>query len=184
MPSRYDSTIGERGVTLSGGHRQPIGIARALVRNAPILILDEPTAALDTESEKLLMEGLDRLMQGRTVITITHRLNTIRDADDANPAFDLTHEKSMVVHDHTAFVQSLNWTAKNMTETRDYAVVTKSGHDVAEVVSRLQKVARDDWEHSHPLDLSDEGLLADLEGRIGGSAGMLGIDAKGTREGD
>jgi ABC-type multidrug transport system fused ATPase/permease subunit len=81
MPSRYDTTIGERGVTLSGGQRQRIGIARALVRNAPILILDEPTAALDTESEKLLMEGLDRLMQGRTVITITHRLNTIRDAD-------------------------------------------------------------------------------------------------------
>jgi len=254
------------------------------------------------------------------------------DVQDANPAFDLTHEKSMVVDDHTAFVQSLNWTAKNMTETRDYAVVTKSGHDVAEivdcfetdwhretfeprdksqlvwcpgpgrdricrfidearhtlfvqnerfqdmviierlvraagrgvkvhvmarpshtlkqdklvegvgglrimddvgikihklkhlklhgkmlladgvaaivgsinfaagslddrrelaievrddeVVSRLHKVARDDWEHSHPLDLSDEGLLADLEGRIGGSAGMLGIDAKGTQEGD
>jgi cardiolipin synthase A/B len=254
------------------------------------------------------------------------------DVQDANPAFDLTHEKSMVVDDHTAFVQSLNWTAKNMTETRDYAVVTNSGHDVAEivdcfetdwhreafeprdksqlvwcpgpgrdricrfidearhtlfvqnerfqdmviierlvraagrgvkvhvmarpshtlkpdklvegvgglrimddvgikihklkhlklhgkmlvadgvaaivgsinfaagslddrrelaievrddeVVSRLQKVARDDWEHSHPLDLSDEGLLADLEGRIGGSAGMLGIDAKDAEEGD
>ena len=254
------------------------------------------------------------------------------DVQDANPAFDLTHEKSMVVDDHTAFVQSLNWTAKNMTETRDYAVVTNSGHDVAEivecfetdwhreafeprdksqlvwcpgpgrdricrfidearhtlfvqnerfqdmviierlvraagrgvkvhvmarpshtlkqdklvegvgglrimddvgikihklkhlklhgkmlladgvaaivgsinfaagslddrrelaievrddeVVSRLQKVARDDWEHSHPLDLSDEGLLADLEGRIGGSAGMLGIDAKDTQESD
>jgi len=254
------------------------------------------------------------------------------DVQDANPAFDLTHEKSMVVDDHTAFVQSLNWTAKNMTETRDYAVVTKSSHDVAEivdcfetdwrreafeprdksqlvwcpgpgrdricrfidearhtlfvqnerfqdmviierlvraagrgvkvhvmarpshtlkrdklvegvgglrimddvgikihklkhlklhgkmlvadgvaaivgsinfaagslddrrelaievrddeVVSRLDKIARHDWEHSHPLDLTDEGLLADLEGRIGGSAGMLGLDANGTREGD
>ena len=81
MPRGYDTMIGERGITLSGGQRQRIGIARALVRNAPILILDEPTAALDTESEKLLMEGLDRLMKGRTVITITHRLNTIRDAD-------------------------------------------------------------------------------------------------------
>jgi subfamily B ATP-binding cassette protein MsbA len=80
MPRGYDTPIGERGVTLSGGQRQRIGIARALIRDAPILILDEPTAALDTESEKLLMEGLDRLMQGRTVITITHRLNTIRDA--------------------------------------------------------------------------------------------------------
>ena len=81
MSRGYDTPIGERGVTLSGGQRQRIGIARALIRDAPILILDEPTAALDTESEKLVMEGLDRLMQGRTVITITHRLNTIRDAD-------------------------------------------------------------------------------------------------------
>ena len=81
MPRGYDTMIGERGVTLSGGQRQRIGIARALIRDAPILIMDEPTAALDTESEKLVMEGLDRLMRGRTVLTITHRLNTIRGAD-------------------------------------------------------------------------------------------------------
>jgi ABC-type multidrug transport system fused ATPase/permease subunit len=81
MPRGYDTMIGERGVTLSGGQRQRIGIARALIRDAPILIMDEPTAALDTESEKLVIEGLDRLMKGRTVLTITHRLNTIRDAD-------------------------------------------------------------------------------------------------------
>lgn len=253
------------------------------------------------------------------------------DVQDGNPAFDMTHEKSMVVDDHTAFVESLNWTTKNMTETRDYAVVTKRSHDVAEivecfetdwhrkafrpdeqshliwcpgpgrdrmsrfidearhtlfvqnerfqdaviierlvraaqrgvkvhvmarpphtlkrdklvegvgglrilddvgikvhklkhlklhgkmmladgvaaivgsinfaagsldgrrelaievrddeVVDRLNKVAQHDWEHSHPLDLSDEGLLKDLEDRIEGSAEMLGIDAK-PREGD
>jgi subfamily B ATP-binding cassette protein MsbA len=81
MPHGYDSMIGERGSTLSGGQRQRIGIARAVIRNAPILILDEPTAALDTESEKLVMEGLERLMRGRTVITIAHRLGTIQDAD-------------------------------------------------------------------------------------------------------
>jgi len=81
MPHGYDSQVGERGLTLSGGQRQRIGIARAIVRNAPILILDEPTAALDTESEKLVMEALERLMKGRTVITIAHRLSTIRDAD-------------------------------------------------------------------------------------------------------
>jgi cardiolipin synthase len=246
------------------------------------------------------------------------------DVLDANPAFDLTHEKSMVVDDHTAFVASLNWTTKNLTETRDYAVVTKSGHEVAEiiecfetdwhrtafdahdkrqlvwcpgpgrdricrfidevrhtlfvqneryqdmviierlgraarrgvnvhvmarpshtlkrdklvegvgglrimddvgikihklkhlklhgkmiladgvaaivgsinfapgsldgrrelaievrddeVVDRLDKVARHDWEHSHPLDLSQEGLLADLDGRVEGSAELLGLD--------
>jgi len=80
MPHGYDTMVGERGSTLSGGQRQRIGIARAVVRNSPILILDEPTAALDTESEKIVMEALERLMQGRTVITIAHRLSTIRDA--------------------------------------------------------------------------------------------------------
>jgi ABC-type multidrug transport system fused ATPase/permease subunit len=81
MPQGYDTMIGERGETLSGGQRQRIGIARALVRDNPILILDEPTAALDTESERLVIEALERLMKGRTVITIAHRLTTIRDAD-------------------------------------------------------------------------------------------------------
>lgn len=81
MPHGYDSTVGERGLTLSGGQRQRIGIARAIIRDNPILILDEPTAALDTEAEQLVVEALERLMKGRTVITIAHRLSTIRDAD-------------------------------------------------------------------------------------------------------
>jgi ABC-type multidrug transport system fused ATPase/permease subunit len=82
MPQGYDAMVGDRGDTLSGGQRQRIGIARAIVRNNPILILDEPTAALDTESEQLVIEALERLMKGRTVITIAHRLSTIRDAQN------------------------------------------------------------------------------------------------------
>ena len=81
MPLGYDSTVGERGETLSGGQRQRIAIARAVVRNSPILVLDEPTAALDTESERLVIEALRRLMKGRTVIMIAHRLGTLIDAD-------------------------------------------------------------------------------------------------------
>ncbi len=81
MPQGYDSAVGDRGLTLSGGQRQRIGIARALIRDSPILILDEPTAALDAESEHLVMSALQRLMKDRTVITIAHRLGTIRDAD-------------------------------------------------------------------------------------------------------
>jgi ABC-type multidrug transport system fused ATPase/permease subunit len=80
MPDGYASLVGDRGTTLSGGQRQRIGIARALIRDNPILILDEPTAALDAESEHLVIEALERLMAGRTVITIAHRLSTLRDA--------------------------------------------------------------------------------------------------------
>lgn len=80
MPQGYDTMVGERGSTLSGGQRQRIGIARVMVRNSPVLLLDEPTAALDSESEKLVIEALETLMKGRTVIAIAHRLTTIRDA--------------------------------------------------------------------------------------------------------
>ncbi len=81
MPQGYDTMVGDRGLTLSGGQRQRIGIARVMVRNSPILLLDEPTAALDSESERSVIEALERLMKDRTVVTIAHRLSTIRDAD-------------------------------------------------------------------------------------------------------
>ena len=82
MPHGYDSFVGERGCTLSGGERQRIGIARALIRDSALMILDEPTASLDVESEHLVVEALERLMRGRTVIIIAHRLSTIRNADN------------------------------------------------------------------------------------------------------
>jgi ABC-type multidrug transport system fused ATPase/permease subunit len=81
MPHGYDSLVGEHGNTLSGGQRQRIAIARAIVRNSPILVLDEPTAALDPHSEQLVIEALHRLMKGRTVLMIAHRLNTLVGAD-------------------------------------------------------------------------------------------------------
>ena len=81
MPLGYEALVGERGDTLSGGQRQRIAIARAVIRNSPILVLDEPTAALDTASERLVIEALQRLMRGRTVIMIAHRLSTLIDAD-------------------------------------------------------------------------------------------------------
>lgn len=81
LPKGYDTLVGEQGATLSEGERQRITIARAILRDAPILILDEPTSSVDAETEAAIMEGLNRLIVGRTTFIIAHRLSTVREAD-------------------------------------------------------------------------------------------------------
>ncbi len=99
MDQGYNTMVGERGVTLSGGQRQRIGIARAIIRDTPILLLDEPTSGLDGEAERQVLEALARLMKGRTTIIIAHRLATVRSADlilvvkDGTIAESGTHEE-------------------------------------------------------------------------------------------
>jgi ATP-binding cassette subfamily B protein len=101
LPDGYDTTIGERGVKLSGGQKQRLAIARAVLKDAPILILDEATSSVDTETEMLIQQALERLMVGRTTIVIAHRLSTIRSADvivvlDGNRISEMgTHEELM-----------------------------------------------------------------------------------------
>src|SRR5262245_8928861 len=100
LPEGYETTVGELGATLSGGQRQRVAIARAIVRNSPILILDEPTAGLDSSSEKLVIDALERLMDGRTTIMIAHHLESVRRADSI---FVLEHGRivELFLHIHT-----------------------------------------------------------------------------------
>jgi ATP-binding cassette, subfamily B, bacterial len=116
--------VGERGVTVSGGQRQRIAIARAIIRDTPILILDEPTSGLDSVSEQAVIEALDRLMQGRTCIVIAHHLNSIRHADvvfvvkDSELVEQGTHEELLAAGGVYSDLYKIQ-TSENVEETRE-----------------------------------------------------------------
>ncbi len=99
LPQGYDSIVGERGIKLSGGQRQRLSIARALLKDAPILVLDEATSSVDTETEREIQQNLAKITQGRTALVIAHRLSTIRNAHrilvlkDGALAEEGTHEE-------------------------------------------------------------------------------------------
>src|SRR3989449_3236434 len=124
LPQGYDTILGERGMTLSGGQRQRIAIARAVIRNTPILLLDEPTTGLDAASEKLVFEALDRLMQGKTVIVIAHRLSTIRRSDvifvvqDGRIVERGNHDELLQRHGLYAELHGLQFSTEESFETR------------------------------------------------------------------
>ncbi len=102
LPDGYDSSVGERGSKLSGGERQRLAIARALLRDTPVLILDEPTSALDVQTEAELLAALERLMEGRTTFVIAHRLSTVRHADRIAV---LDHGRIVELGTHSALLQ-------------------------------------------------------------------------------
>jgi subfamily B ATP-binding cassette protein MsbA len=121
LPDQFDTLVGERGVKLSGGQRQRIAIARALLRNPRILILDEATSSLDNESESLVQEALDRLMQQRTTVVIAHRLSTIENAD------------KIVVIDQGRLVEEGNHAALMEREGLYYRLYTRNFSEEAEI---------------------------------------------------
>lgn len=125
LPQRYDTPVGENGVLLSGGQRQRLAIARAIYKDAPILILDEATSALDSESERAVQDALERLMAGRTTLVIAHRLSTIEHADrvvamDAGRIVEQgTHAQLLAAGGLYARLHAMQFGTRNEAEEKD-----------------------------------------------------------------
>ncbi len=120
MPDGYDTVIGERGSTLSGGERQRLSIARAILRNAPVLILDEPTSAVDSQTEALILKALEKLIEGRTTFIIAHRLSTVRRAsnilviEQGEIVESGTHDELMKMAGRYRQFHSVHYAARNV----------------------------------------------------------------------
>jgi ATP-binding cassette, subfamily B, bacterial len=120
LPNGYGTLVGERGVKLSGGERQRVALARAFLANAPILILDEATSSLDSESEALIQDAMGRLMEGRTAIVIAHRLSTVRALDRI-----LVFDRGRIVEegDHGTLIRRKNGVYRRLFERQALALV-------------------------------------------------------------
>jgi ATP-binding cassette subfamily B protein len=129
LPRKYQTLVGERGVKLSGGERQRVALARAFLANAPILILDEATSSLDSESEGLIQEAMARLMAGRTSIVIAHRLSTVR-AMDRILVFD--HGRVVEEGNHEALLRRPHGHYRHLFERQSGARVTESAQALPE----------------------------------------------------
>ena len=154
LPQGYDTLIGERGDTLSGGQRQRIAIARAIIRDAPILLLDEPSAALDPQSEELVFQGLSRLLEGKTSITIAHRLATVRCADvifvlnDGVISERGTHEQLLALNGLYARLYRMQFRTKDAVEP--VASVGDLAHGRCFLCDRAQRASTTGASHRCP----------------------------------
>ena len=147
LPKGLDTEIGERGVTLSGGQKQRLAIARAILRNSPLVVLDEATSALDNRSEKVVQHALDELMKGRTTIVIAHRLSTIRDADcilvinDGYIVEQGAHEELLALDGAYAALYKSQFKAKEDAETSASTSATAEGNEDTEAPANAATVA-------------------------------------------
>jgi ATP-binding cassette subfamily B protein len=129
LPRRYQTLVGERGVKLSGGERQRVALARAFLANAPILILDEATSSLDSESEALIQEAMARLMAGRTSIVIAHRLSTVR-AMDRIMVFD--HGRVVEEGNHEALLRRPHGHYRQLFERQSGGLIAEGAQELPE----------------------------------------------------
>ncbi len=180
LPNGYDTVIGERGIRLSGGQRQRIAIARALLRDAPILVLDEALSAVDAENEAVIQQALDRLMQGRTTLIFAHRLSSVIGCDriivldEGHVVESGTHGELIAQHNHYWRLMASQIT-RNDTQTIGQAHVTpdvaNKEHTPGEITNQSNENPADDILQSS--ELGWRGVIRELSGYVSGYKGRL-----------